>query len=137
MVTPLSSINFPQSILPMYNGIVTWVNWLDNELNERGWSYAELSRRSHISESAFSRVRKGERKPGKDMCEGVSTALKIPIEIVYRYAWGLPEPKKYDNLSEEALYLFIQLSDDDKEDQIAEMRWKLERRHGKGSSQPP
>ena len=67
-----------------------FANWLNNELNRRGWNYAELSRQSGMSRSMISRVISGYNRPGLEFCKSVADALDIPATIVLQLAGHLP-----------------------------------------------
>ena len=45
-----------------------FVDWLIRQVEARGWSYRELSRRAGLSPSAVSKVVSRERNPGFDFC---------------------------------------------------------------------
>lgn len=64
--------------------------WLQRELDNRGWDQAELSRRSGISSAQVSRIVTGGRQPGKDSINGIARALRLPPEEVLRQAGVLP-----------------------------------------------
>jgi transcriptional regulator with XRE-family HTH domain len=64
--------------------------WLDEELKKRSWNKAELARRAHISQSALSMIKSGEREPGLEILTSIAHALKESPENVYRIAGLLP-----------------------------------------------
>lgn len=64
--------------------------WLDKELSDRGWSQSEAARRGEISSQMINAVVNGQANPGLDFCKGISRALKIPLEDVFRLAGILP-----------------------------------------------
>ncbi len=65
--------------------------WLIREINTRGWSQAELARRSSMSPSQISRVISGAQSPGLDTLTGVARALGLTLEQVLRRAEILPD----------------------------------------------
>jgi len=65
--------------------------WLQGQLDARGWSGAELARRAKISRPHVSRILTGENKPGLESVEGIARALGIPTESVMREAGYLPD----------------------------------------------
>ena len=69
---------------------ITFGDWLQSELNNRGWDQAELVRRSGISSAQISRLVTGGRDPGKDAIAGIARALRLPPEDVLRHAGILP-----------------------------------------------
>ena len=70
----------------------TFVEWIYGELNQHGWTQAELARRSHITPAALSRILNGDRQPGVDTIVGLSRALNVPADEILRHA-GLLPPK--------------------------------------------
>ena len=68
-------------------------DWLTSEMNKRGFSQAELARRSNVSQSAISLVLSGQRKPGEDLCRAIAHTLGYPPETVFRAAGILPPAK--------------------------------------------
>ena len=70
----------------------TFAQWINQELDQRGWSRNEAARRGGISDSMFSKVISGYANPGIDFCRGVSRAFGMPLEDVFRLAGILPKP---------------------------------------------
>lgn len=64
--------------------------WVQAELNSRGWDQAELARRSHISDAHISRLVSGGRRPGQESAKAIARALRLPPEDVMRQAGILP-----------------------------------------------
>lgn len=64
--------------------------WIQAELNSRGWDQAELARRSKISDAHISRLVTGGRKPGQEATKAIARALRLPPEEVMRQAGILP-----------------------------------------------
>ncbi len=73
-----------------------FAQWLENVLNERGMSQAELARQAGVTRAAINGVLTGARGPGIDLCKGIAQALKIPPEEVYRAA-GLLDTEPDDD----------------------------------------
>jgi transcriptional regulator with XRE-family HTH domain len=65
--------------------------WVQAELDKRGWSRLEASRRAEVSASMFDKVINGYANPGPDFCTGVARAFSMPVETVFRHAGLLPE----------------------------------------------
>lgn len=60
-------------------------DWVNAELESRGWGYSELSRRSGLSVSGISSMMTGQRQPGLDMCKGIARAFGMrPEEVLYQ-----------------------------------------------------
>lgn len=77
--------------------IMSFGDWIQAELNIRGWDQAELARRSKISDAHISRLVTGGRKPGQEAAKAIARALRLSPEDVMRQAGILP-PKNV-NLS--------------------------------------
>ena len=89
-----------------------FTDWVQNELNKRNWSRADLARRSGITQTHISRIMNQMRKPGTDALINIARAFQIAPEEVMRKAGLLPTAtandrqasvelcKKIDKLSE-------------------------------------
>jgi len=64
--------------------------WLEQELENREWSRADLSRVSGVSEAQLSRIVNQSRNPGPDAATAIALALGIDPVIVFRKAELLP-----------------------------------------------
>lgn len=79
-------------------------DWINQELNQRGWSIRELARRTNLYPGTISKVLNYKNKPGQDFCLAISKALKLPPEEVFRRAGLLPDlPAPLEELSFEEL----------------------------------
>jgi transcriptional regulator with XRE-family HTH domain len=83
-----------------------FVGFVDNELNERGWSYSELARRINISRSYVSDIQNEKIKPSWDYVRKVARVLSIPEERALEMATlldkGSTASPLYRELTEEA-----------------------------------
>jgi len=71
--------------------------WLQEQLDSRGWHQARLARRSGISAGQIARVINDTRQPGPEFCRAIAKALELPEELVFRQAGLLsPEQRKED-----------------------------------------
>jgi transcriptional regulator with XRE-family HTH domain len=78
---------FRGKMLTMDNDFVTWLN---RAIQDRGWTPAELSRRSGMHPATISLVIHRERQPGIEFCVGIARALGEQPEYVARLAGLLP-----------------------------------------------
>jgi len=90
--------------------------WLDKELDKHNWSRADLSREAKISQAALSHVYSGKRGVGKDLCDSIARALRLPPDVVYRAAGLLPPVSKETQEIRELSYLFDALPEQRKSD---------------------
>ena len=67
-----------------------FTDWVQNELNKRNWSHADLARRSGITQTHISRIMSQMRKPGPDALLNIAKAFQIAPEEVMRRAGLLP-----------------------------------------------
>jgi len=67
-----------------------FLTWIENELKERDWKAADLSKRAAISDSTLSRILNRERQPNLEHCLGIARAFHEPPERVLRLAGLLP-----------------------------------------------
>lgn len=68
-----------------------FVVWLNQQLDQRGWSRSEAARRGGISASSLDKVIGGFAKPGQRFCQGIARAFGMPVEEVMRLAGILPK----------------------------------------------
>lgn len=79
--------------------------WLQNEMNKRGWSQSDLARAADLNRAVINKLLNGKSHPQPATLEAISRALKIPIEITYRAAGLLPVSTDNDDTIEEAIYV--------------------------------
>lgn len=110
----------------------SFVQFLNHELRQKGWSDYKLAKQAGISPSVISRARTGT-LPKLDACGKIAQALELPIEIVLRAAGLLPQ---LDKPTRELLWInlvYPGLSDDDRLDIRALIESKIRRRKEKSS----
>lgn len=86
------------------------VEWINSELNKRNWTLRELSRRSGVNPGTISLVLNQHRGAGPEFCRAIARAFRVSPEKVFRLAGLLPAKSSDDELREQLLYLFDQLS---------------------------
>lgn len=120
--------------------IAGFSKWLQLQLDERGWSQADLSKQSGISAPQIARLMNGTRGIGPEACTAIAKALRIPPESVYRAAGLLPQVPESNAWKERILHLAEQLPEEEYNDLVAyiEMRIRLskEREKANASKQP-
>lgn len=91
--------------------VMSFVEWLEGELSKRRWTRADLAREAKLSQTSFSKIFSGERKPGPDLCNAIARAFGIAPEIVFRRAGLLPAlPEDDDKFLDEVVENFKRLS---------------------------
>ena len=101
--------------------------WLFTELKLRDWTQADLANKSGLSQGAISKVVNKQRKPGFDFCEGLSRALKLPVETIFEAAGLLPPIAKSTAQKEQLNYLYDHLKEVGQEDLISYAHFLLEK----------
>lgn len=92
-----------------------FVEWLQQQLQERGWDQSELARRGGIARSQVSRLMSGERRPGPTTCRAIARAFHMPVEEVFRRAGVLPRNRKVPAELEELQHYFLELGTEDQQ----------------------
>jgi len=105
-------------------------DWLDEQLQYRGWTRTELSQRAGFSSSTLSLIFSNQRNAGVDVCRAIAKALRMPESEVFRAAGLLaPDPGKVDDPQiDEILRLAANLTEDDRQDLIDLARSIITRR---------
>jgi transcriptional regulator with XRE-family HTH domain len=104
-------------------------DWLEKEIDMRGWSMSELARRCDVSRPAISRVVSGERGAGPELCRAIAHAFEMPEEKVFRIAGllsQLPAPEE-DFPFTEVLDLMKNLPPDERLEILQYVRWRYKR----------
>ncbi|HOF87545.1 MAG TPA: helix-turn-helix transcriptional regulator [Armatimonadota bacterium] len=91
-----------------------FIDWLQREMQSRGWNQAELARRSGTTTAQISRVMTGEQRPGPTVSRKLARALHIPPEEVFRRAGLLPATQRQPEGTEELVYHFSCLDEEDR-----------------------
>jgi len=108
----------------MTTNALDFVDWLQSEMDARGWRQADLARAGGLHTGHLSRVLNRERKPGVEFCQGVARAFGMLDVDVMRIA-GLAENTSPDDQSpslRELISRFSQLSDEDQEAVLRHVR---------------
>jgi transcriptional regulator with XRE-family HTH domain len=96
-------------------GNMTFIQWLEIELEKRHWRRSDLARAAGLTDTAITLVWNGQRKPGYKMCRGIAKALNISEETVVHHAGLLTIKPESDLDFEEMKHLFLQMSKDEQE----------------------
>jgi transcriptional regulator with XRE-family HTH domain len=102
-----------------------FIDWLGQEIKKRGWSLRDTARAAGISHTPISYALNGE-LPSFDTCIALADAFSVSRELVLRMAGYLPKPPNYTPTIEEGLSLLESLSEDDRQEILAAMRFKVE-----------
>jgi transcriptional regulator with XRE-family HTH domain len=114
-------------------GTVDFSQWLQRELEQRGWRQSDLARNSGVDNGLVSRLINGERNPGVDTCRAIARAFGLSDIQVLEIA-GLAtdhERAKFSPVVEATAAMLNELSQNDQEEIRAMVRVKWERKHRK------
>lgn len=111
----------------MVRGNMTFIEWIEQELETREWKQATLAQVMGTSEGMVSMVLKGARNPGPDFCNGVARAFGVPPETVFRLAGLLPAlPEEDDELARQLVENFKRLPIDKRREVLSYVVWKIQ-----------
>ncbi len=104
-------------------------NWLEREIEIRGWTMSELARRCEVSHPAVSRVVSGERGAGPELCRAIAQALEMPEERVFRIAGLLSQlPAPDDDLTFAQVYdMMNRLMPEERREIMEYVAWRYKR----------
>lgn len=95
--------------------MVTFADWLTEQMNKKKWSNADLANAAGINRQVVWGWLNRGKQPTKEMLQAVAKALGIPIEQVYRAADILPPIKEDDEWIERIKNSVDQLPPEQKE----------------------
>ena len=105
-------------------------HWINQKLQERGWSQNQLAREAGLTKSQVSRI-VNEKTPSNHEAHSLGRALNVPPETIMRLAGQLPPSPNHNDKSDEMMQIFSGLADDDQDEILQMGRLKLER-HKRG-----
>ena len=79
------------------------IDWLNERLNEKGWSQRQLARRAGISSATISEVMSDKRRPTWEFCHAIASALGVPPGVVFREAGLMTSPALDDATARQVL----------------------------------
>lgn len=116
------------------NNLARWSKWVLDELNKRDWSQADLVRASNKSRGTISKAINGVNEPEPETVAAICEAFGYPRETGYRIVGLLQPDLNHDEKRSELIHLFEMMSDDNKEDQLAYARMKLDKQEREGKN---
>lgn len=103
--------------------------WLENELQIRNITPAELARKSGLSQSVVSRVINNERKPSPETLQKFARGLRISVQEIYNAAGMLPPVQDVKNaLADRFAEVLAELPDEDVDEIYNLILFKIKRR---------
>ena len=117
----------------MTNEREKFASWLVLQLEERGWSNRELSRRAGVSSTAINDAVSGQGAITAKFCRKISRALQVPLEETMRRAGLLPGFFVDDEALtfRELLAIINELPDDARKELLEFAKFKFQNRLAK------
>ncbi|HAR46112.1 MAG TPA: hypothetical protein DCS05_08065 [Nitrospiraceae bacterium] len=84
-------------------------SWLKDELIKARINQTDLALKIGLQPPQISRIISGDRGTSIEVLEGIANVLKIPPEVVFRAAAGLPTKTESDEWVEEMKYKISQI----------------------------
>jgi transcriptional regulator with XRE-family HTH domain len=106
-------------------------SWAERELQQRGLSWYRVEREAGLSNAAISRRARELLPPTFETCIAIARVFNLPDENVLRYAGLIRRKPPEDPIFEQARHYFNQLSEDEKDIILSQMRALVERRERK------
>jgi transcriptional regulator with XRE-family HTH domain len=101
--------------------MVTFGEWLEAELKQRGWKQADLARATNLYRQTINRVIRDERlRPDDETLQAIAKALGYDAEYVYRQAKRLPRKKNPEDRP--LMQMLIEAAWELPDDELAELR---------------
>ncbi|HQN68836.1 MAG TPA: helix-turn-helix transcriptional regulator [Anaerolineaceae bacterium] len=91
-----------------------FAKWINNFIQNKGWTQAELARRANLSKASISDISSGKIIPGFDTCIKLAKAMSISPQDVLRKANLLPSVSSSQEEQENLIFLFDSLTPEKK-----------------------
>ncbi len=95
---------------PVDNGL-GFSEWLQQELDKRHWSQADLARYAGLSRAVINKLLNGRTYPQPSTLDAIARALVLPAETTYRRAGLLPKASASDAYAIEIAYKLSLIKD--------------------------
>lgn len=92
-----------------------FIRYVEQKMNERRWSQADLAREANMTTSMVSNLLNGKRKVGISTANSLARAFQVPPTEVLSAAGLIPKIPAKTAAEEQLLYMFRQLSENDQE----------------------
>mgnify|MGYP002414079821 FL=1 len=108
-----------------------FLDWLLVRIEATGMTEAKFLRKADLASSTLSKLKTGS-KIGHETAAKIADALQLPRSALYIKAGLDPKEPDMEPSILEVLTLFVQMSEDERESELAEMRSRLKlRKKGK------
>lgn len=110
---------------------ITFGDWLTKKMEERDWTQADLARKSGLTRQAIGYyLSPKSKRPDEEALKQIASALRIPIEQVYRAAGILPPDSTVNETVEEIIYEVKDLTKEEQLEFLSYIRWRNNQRKG-------
>lgn len=92
-----------------------FAKWLDQELKNRDWKPADLSRASGLRSAVISNLLNGHRNVGEKTGNAIARALKVPVDLVFEKAGMIPPKPDLSPIKRKLAHVAEDLPDSDVE----------------------
>lgn len=111
--------------------------WIQSQLDQRGWKQADLARASGLDSAVISNVINQRRKAGEVVCRAIAKAFNLPPETVFRSAGILPDhPSDQPPNLAEWIQIFMQADEGTREDMLEYAQFKADKARRAHSANP-
>ncbi len=106
-----------------------FVEWIQSELNNRGWNNRELAKRSGLKDSTISMTLNRQNRVSFDFCLGIAKAFRMLPEQTLRQAGLLPPVSSVsdDALVQKIIELIKQLPASEKKLLLELAEWRYQK----------
>lgn len=106
-------------------------DWLQTELDERGWSQAELIRRSKnkIGSGSLSDIFSGRRKIGLDLATAIAEAFEMPVVLVLQAAKLIPPDHELTDEILKIVHLLEKMTEEEQKEFLAYVRFRINQKN--------
>jgi transcriptional regulator with XRE-family HTH domain len=106
-----------------------FASWLNAALAEKGWTQAELARRSGLTRQVISYYfSEKSKQPDETALQKIAKAFKLPVQQVYRAAGILPPDKEISEEIEQILHELAGMSREEQLEALSYIRWRNNQR---------
>lgn len=95
-----------------------FIKYVEQKMNERRWSQADLAREANMTTSMVSNLLNGKRKVGIGTANSLSKAFRVPATEVLAVSGLIPKVPQVTAREEQLLFMFRRMTEDQQDDVI-------------------
>ena len=104
---------------------ISFIDWLSEKLENRGWSMREFARRAQISHSTVSKILGGDLEPSWEFCSAIARPLGEPVWSVARIAGLIPKASRNSPTFQEIEELVGRLTEEQRLEVIRYLKYLI------------